>query len=77
VYGRFNESKFVSAFEELNAGNFSNNTYNTYLKITIPSSNSMVINSGPYDNRFSIGNIVAGDKYALKYELLAENGSAV
>lgn len=73
VYGYFNDSTFTNAIDELKNGTFNpksednpnGNDYKTFLKFVFNDTNSTVINSGPFDNRTLIGNMVAGDEWAL------------
>lgn len=79
VYGYFkteeNSTVFHSALDDLGAGSFNDeNGYLPYLKVTFDGSNSAVVNSGPFDNRISIGELNVGDKWALKYEVLDASG---
>lgn len=43
-------------------------TYKPCLEMTFPSAYSCVVNSGFYDNLFTIGNLANGDKYVLYYK---------
>jgi hypothetical protein len=79
VYGYFDgdpgSAVFVNALEELEECSFNPNTpRKTYLKITFPSKNSMVINSGPYDNRTMIENMESNEEWALRYICRGVNG---
>ena len=69
VYGYFSNGSFVNSLDELQAGTFpqANKEYRTYLKIHFPTSNSVVINSGPYDNRTIIQNMEKNEQWALRY----------
>ena len=77
VCGRFDGNNFISSLEDLESGKFQSNikNYKTYLKMEFPSANSVVINSGPYDHRTLLNNIVEGDKFALfsKYGFLSDS----
>lgn len=79
VYGYFDDTnKFVSAIEDLQEGKFDPKSaenpdgkdYKAYLKLEFKGINSTVINSGPFDNRTLIGNMVAGDEWALWSEVI-------
>jgi hypothetical protein len=78
VYGYFNEGEFVNAINELKNGTFNpkssenpdGNDYKAYLKLNFKDANSTVVNSGPFDNRTLIGNMVAGDEWALWSEVI-------
>lgn len=78
VYGYFANGKFVNALDELKNGSFSSEkTYEAYLQLTFPTTNSWVINSGPFDNRISIGNMELGDSWALESNYLSSSGQPV
>lgn len=80
VYGRFDSKTktFVNSIDELNNGTFDPaKEYKAYLKITFPAEGSCVINSGPYDNRTLIGNMVVGDKWVLSNTIRDEEGNQV
>ena len=78
VYGYFNGSTFVSAINELKNGTFNpkssentnGNDYKAYLKLNFKDANSTIINSGPFDNRTLIGNMIAGDEWALQSKVI-------
>jgi hypothetical protein len=73
VYGYFDGSTFTNAIDELKNGTFNpksednpkGNDYKAFLKFIFNDTNSTVINSGPFDNRTLIDNMVAGDEWAL------------
>ena len=48
--------------------NMSKYRYSAYMKLTFGGANSLVLNSGPRDNRLSIGRIEDGEEWALIYE---------
>ena len=85
VYGYFSNNKFINAIDELKNGTFDpvstenpqGKDYKAYLKLDFKGANSTVINSGPFDNRALIGNMVAGDKWALDYICLDKTGTSV
>jgi hypothetical protein len=52
-------------------------SYTAYLKITFDGSKSIVVNSGPYDNRISIGEMNVGDEWALWYKVLNSSGNQI
>jgi hypothetical protein len=67
VYGRFDESGFISAIDDLTNGETYDEQYvnhKAYMKLTMPAG-SYVVNSGPYDNRTSIGQMEVGSEWAL------------
>ena len=79
VYGRFTENGvFKSCIEDVQAGvynTFKDKTeeqggYKPYLKMTFHDSNSLVINSGPFDRRATMGNMAVGELMAMKYKCL-------
>jgi hypothetical protein len=76
VYGRFKEGTFVPAIEELSNIN-ENYDGLPYMKLVFADGNSVVMNSGPYDNRSSIGNIEEGEKWYLKIEALNSKGEII
>jgi hypothetical protein len=45
------------------------------MSINLPTANSLVINSGPYDNRTLIGNMEVGSRWALKIVYTNSNKS--
>jgi hypothetical protein len=87
VYGKFINNKFVSTMDVL-AGTadvkqtfteFLNNTTNKctpYMKIELKTGNSLVINSGPYDNRTIIKNMSVGSKWAFRAEYFSSTGGS-
>ena len=68
VYGYFDSNGlFVNALEEIvTKGPQNSNQWKAYLKLTFPEPGSLVINSGPYDNRSLIHNMDLGGSWALK-----------
>ena len=69
VAGRFSSSgSFINIIDELNS-NLSTQEYSTYMKLTFNGGNSRVVNSGPYDNRYSIGNMETGEEWAVICEV--------
>jgi hypothetical protein len=58
VYGYFRGSEFIDSADELLKGTFNpgNEDLAAYLEIKLDT-NSLVLNSGPYDNRIVIGNM--------------------
>jgi hypothetical protein len=65
-------SKGTFESNKLNSGE---DGYENYLKITFANSDSIVINSGPYDNRNLLDNFK--DEWCLEYECLNENKQSV
>ena len=88
VYGKFIGDQFVSIVDIL-AGTaniektfeeFLNDTSNKcapYMKIQLKTSNSLVINSGPYDNRTIIENMPVGSKWAFRAECFSSTGDPI
>ena len=68
AYGRFDDSgNFVSAINDLTNGDVYDEQYKNhaaFMKLVMPP-NTYVINSGPYDNRISIGQMEIGSEWAL------------
>ena len=75
VTGRFSDSGFVNVIDEV--ANMSKYTYSAYMKLTIGGANSLVLNSGPRDNRLSIGRIEDGEEWALIYEAYDKTGRLI
>lgn len=81
VFGRFDRTagKFVSATEDMLNGTFSTNladkAYKSYLKVTFYDASGILLNSGPYDFRTSIGNITKDDKWAYYCCVQKEDGT--
>ena len=75
VTGRFSDSGFVNVIDEV--ANMSKYTYSAYMKLTIGGANSLVLNSGPRDNRLSIGRIEDGEEWALIYEAYDKTGKPI
>lgn len=81
VFGRFEENEFINCIDELSNGTFdlegaSKNNKN-YLKVTFKGSDSVLINSGPFDNRTMIGNMEKGDLWAYRSKWLSSTGEDV
>jgi hypothetical protein len=87
VYGKFTGNKFVSTTDVLagtaNVGqtfeqflNDESNKCTPYMKIDLKSDKSLVINSGPYDNRTIIKNMPVGSKWAFRAECLTSTNSS-
>ena len=76
VYGRFdNSGKFISAIDDLTAGDVYDSQYTNhraYMKLVMPAG-TYVVNSGPYDNRASIGQMEIGSEWALAIKNRTEN----
>lgn len=68
VYGRFdNSGHFISAIDDLTAGDVYDSQYTNhraYMKLVMPAG-TYVVNSGPCDNRTSIGQMEIGSEWAL------------
>ena len=79
VYGYFDSSnKFIDSADELLKGTFKpeNKELAAYLEIKLDT-NSLVLNSGPYDNRITIGNMEQGSEWQLEQEIYtADKGEA-
>jgi hypothetical protein len=86
VYGKFIDNKFVSTTDVLagtaNVGqtfteflNDDDNKCTPYMKIKLETGNSLVVNSGPYDNRTIIQNMPVGSKWAFRVECLDSTGN--
>ena len=75
VTGRFSDSGFVNVIDEV--ANMSKYTYSAYMKLIIGGANSLVLNSGPRDNRLSIGRIEDGEEWALIYEAYDKTGKPI
>ena len=55
--------------EDMKSGSYNaEDTYTPCLKIKMPQNNSLVVNSGFYDNRTKIKNVAAGEKYVLFFK---------
>lgn len=73
VYGRFDiDGNFISAMTDLTNGSFTDQiSYEAYIKLDFSKVEKLdnvtptVINSGPFDNRTIIGEIIEGDEWAL------------
>lgn len=55
----------IKLIDDLSTTDINKHQYASYMKLTFKNNTSMVINSGPYDNRVSIGNMEVGEEYAL------------
>lgn len=73
VYGRFVSNNFISATDELANGTFgtnkNDNPYHSYLRIDFKedsAAESLLFNTGIYDNRNTIGFIQNGDTWILE-----------
>ena len=88
VYGKFIGSSFVSIANVLagtaNIGqtfeeflNDSTNKCVPYLKAELKSNKSLVINSGPYHNRTTIGYMPVGSKWAFRADYLADSNNTL
>jgi hypothetical protein len=79
VYGYFGQNGFINAIDELKNGTFDpkSKTYKSYLRLNFDGADSTVINSGPFDNRTLIGNMIIGDEWALDYTCFDETGKSV
>ena len=82
VFGRFAGDVFSKAMDELAAGNFHSESYSSYMKLYFPNkiSNGVgpaVINSGPFDNRTSIGYMDLNSKWVLAVELYDSTGELI
>lgn len=68
VYGRFDDNgNFISAIDDLTSGDRYDNEYKNhaaFMKLVMPAG-TYVVNSGPYDNRTSIGQMEIGSEWAL------------
>ena len=67
VYGRFSGNSFISAIDDLSNGDTYDAQYanhKAYMKLVMPAG-SYVVNSGPYDNRTSIGQMEIGSEWAV------------
>lgn len=75
VYGYFSNNKFHDSAEEIMQGKFNpnNSSLAAYLEITFKK-DSLVINTGPYDNRISIGDMALGSEWELDQTVLNSNG---
>ena len=79
VYGYFNlNNEFIDSADELLQGTFDpgNDKLAAYLEITL-GDNSLVLNSGPYDNRIIIGNMEQGSEWQLEQEIYTVDGTRV
>lgn len=65
VMGYFNGGTFVSQLDELGTEAFEPSKYQAYMHLHYPNENSLVINSGPHDNRFSIEDLQIGTELCL------------
>lgn len=90
VYGHFINDKFSSVAEELSNGTYDPNynkssteteKYCSYLKVVVPKVNGaydpILINSGIYDNRFSIDSFEYGEEWYFKPTIYCEDGGAL
>lgn len=82
VFGRFAGDVFSEAMDELAAGNFNSGAYDSYMKIYLPSKlndgvGPAVINSGPFDNRASIGYMDLNSKWVVAVELYDDTGELI
>lgn len=82
VFGRFVGDKFTEATTELEAGNFHSGSYDSYMKLYFPNKTTdgvgaAVINSGPFDNRVSIGYMDLNSKWVLAVEMYDKTGSLI
>ena len=75
VIGRFYGSDFINVLDEVDK--MSGNTYSAYMKLSFGEANSLVLNSGPRDNRTSIGRIEDGEEWALVYKAYDKSGNSV
>lgn len=87
VYGKFIDNNFVSTTDVLagtaNIGqtfeeflNDNSNKCTPYMKIELKTNNSLIINSGPYDNRTLIEKMPVGSKWAFRAEYLSSTGGS-
>ena len=89
-YGHFINNKFSSVAEELSNGTYDpeyndSNTetekYYPYLKVVVPAKgdayNPILINSGIYDNRFSIDSFEYEEEWYFKPTIYCEDGGAL
>lgn len=81
VFGRFEGGEFIEALTALSRGTFNTEAtaYNSYMKLWIPSpvmdsKGPVVVNSGPFDNRVSIGYMEKGSRWMLAAEIYDEAG---
>jgi hypothetical protein len=68
VYGRFDsDGTFISSIDDLKNGITNQyDNYVAYMRITLPTDNSIVFNDGIYDNRKSIGNMEENSEWAFR-----------
>lgn len=67
VYGRFKDGEFISAITDLSDNATYEQEYTNhlaYMRLEMPK-NTYVVNSGPFDNRVSIGQMEVGSQWAL------------
>ncbi len=81
VFGRFT-NKFVEASDELAEGDFNSGLYAAYMKLYFPNQTvngvgAAVINSGPFDNRISIGYMDLNSKWVLAIEMYDSAGRLI
>ena len=90
VYGRFevavaDKRDFIDSITDLSNGdfekhvakNFKDGGYSSLMKINFKSNDSLVLNSGPYDNRTIIGNMKKDEQWAVRYTCYNEFGKEV
>lgn len=78
VYGYFDGDKFIDTADQLIDGTFNpNNTeLASYLEIKLEDANSLVINSGPYDNRITIKNMEYGSQWMIYSDIYDSQGES-
>ena len=75
VYGRFNNSKFVTITDEFISGEYSETaTYLPYMEMEFFNAEQFVLNTGIKDNRTMIGNMPKDEEWILDYEIYGEDG---
>lgn len=82
VFGRFAGEVFSEATNELAEGNFHSGSYDSYMKIYFPNKlnggvGPAVVNSGPFDNRTSIGYMDLNSKWVLAVEIYDSTGELI
>lgn len=66
---RHANNQIYTLIDDLKGGNYSGQTYTSALKYEKATNNDILVNTGFYDNRVSIGTITNNDKFVVRFQL--------